>query len=122
MRLSRDDLRALKGTAAYYPQGLQRVKKPQIQVRKVGEDTVYKTDSLEGKEFVQEYTGFPNNVLRFNKRYDKYISPRLKKPVALLEYLIKTYSKKGDIILDNCMGSGTTAVALLKYGPVFYWF
>lgn len=33
------------------------------------------------------------------------------KPVALFEYLIKTYTKKGDIVLDNCMGSGTTAVA-----------
>ena len=33
------------------------------------------------------------------------------KPVALLEYLIKTYTKEGDIVLDNCMGSGSTGVA-----------
>jgi len=33
------------------------------------------------------------------------------KPVALFEYLIKTYSNEGDVVLDNCMGSGTTAVA-----------
>ena len=33
------------------------------------------------------------------------------KPVALLEYLIKTYTNEGDLVLDNCMGSGSTGVA-----------
>ena len=33
------------------------------------------------------------------------------KPVALFEYLIKTYTNEGDLVLDNCVGSGTTAVA-----------
>ncbi|MBR4314249.1 MAG: site-specific DNA-methyltransferase, partial [Lachnospiraceae bacterium] len=33
------------------------------------------------------------------------------KPVSLLEYLVKTYTNEGDLILDNCMGSGTTGVA-----------
>ena len=33
------------------------------------------------------------------------------KPIALLEYLIKTYSNEGDLVLDNCMGSGSTCVA-----------
>ena len=33
------------------------------------------------------------------------------KPVALFEYLIKTYTNEGDLVLDNCLGSGTTAVA-----------
>ena len=33
------------------------------------------------------------------------------KPVDLLEYLIKTYSNKNDLVLDNCMGSGSTCVA-----------
>ena len=32
----------------------------------------------------------------------------------MIEYLIKTYSNKGDVILDNCMGSGTTAVACIN--------
>jgi site-specific DNA-methyltransferase (adenine-specific) len=36
------------------------------------------------------------------------------KPVELMEYLIKTYSQKGDIVLDNCMGSGTTGVACMN--------
>ena len=36
------------------------------------------------------------------------------KPVALFEYLIKTYTNKGELVLDNCMGSGTTAIACEK--------
>ena len=38
------------------------------------------------------------------------------KPVALFEYLIKTYTNEGDLVLDNCAGSGTTAIACKKLG------
>lgn len=38
------------------------------------------------------------------------------KPVKLIEYLIRTYSDEGDVVLDNCMGSGTTAVACMNTG------
>jgi site-specific DNA-methyltransferase (adenine-specific) len=44
------------------------------------------------------------------------------KPVALFEYLIRTYTNEGDIILDNCMGSGTTAVAALNTNRKFIGF
>lgn len=44
------------------------------------------------------------------------------KPVALCEYLIKTYSNEGDVILDNCMGSGTTAVAAINTGRRYIGF
>ena len=56
-------------------------------------------------------TRYPKQVLRFN-RVDKrhYVHPT-QKPVDLCEYLIKTYTNEGDIVLDNCMGSGTTGVA-----------
>ncbi len=40
----------------------------------------------------------------------KYLHPT-QKPVALFEYLIKTYTNEGDLVLDNCAGSGTTGVA-----------
>ena len=36
------------------------------------------------------------------------------KPVALFEYLIKTYTDEGDLVLDNCAGSGTTGIACLN--------
>ena len=54
---------------------------------------------------------FPSNILEF-KCVDNY--SRLhssEKPVALCEYLIKTYTNEGETVLDNCMGSGTTGVA-----------
>ena len=38
------------------------------------------------------------------------------KPVALLEYLIQTYTDTGETVLDNCMGSGSTAVACIRSG------
>ena len=41
------------------------------------------------------------------------------KPVALMEYLIRTYTNPGDVVLDNCMGSGTTGVACANTGRNF---
>lgn len=48
---------------------------------------------------------------------DKHCSKRIhptQKPVDLLEYLIKTYTNEGDLVLDNCMGSGSTGVACIN--------
>lgn len=62
----------------------------------------------------------PSTVLNFNvvpNRKGK-VHPT-QKPVELCEYLIKTYSNEGDLILDNCMGSGTTGVAALRNGRKF---
>ena len=54
---------------------------------------------------------YPRTILEFNTaEIDGQVHPT-QKPVALFKYLIKTYSNKNDIILDNCIGSGTTAVA-----------
>ena len=53
-----------------------------------------------------------SNVLSFKKDYQG-LHPT-QKPVALIEYLIKTYTNEGETILDNCMGSGTTAVAAIR--------
>lgn len=44
------------------------------------------------------------------------------KPVELIEWLIKSYSNEGDTILDNCMGSGTTAIAAMRTGRNFIGF
>ena len=53
---------------------------------------------------------YPKSVIKINKSINKNIHPT-QKPIALCEYLIKTYTDKGEIVLDNCMGSGTTCVA-----------
>jgi len=60
---------------------------------------------------------YPVTVLRFQRDKDK-VHPT-QKPVALMEYLIKTYTNEGDTVLDNCMGSGTTGVACALTGRHF---
>ena len=54
---------------------------------------------------------FPLSILKFSK--ESGLHPT-QKPVALFEYLIKTYTNEGDLVLDNCAGSGTTAIACIK--------
>lgn len=56
----------------------------------------------------------PLTILRFCRDSEK-LHPT-QKPVALLEYLIKTYTNEGDTVLDNCFGSGSTLVAAVKCG------
>lgn len=56
-------------------------------------------------------TRYPKSIIRFNR--ERGLQPT-QKPVALLEYLIKTYTNEGETVLDNCMGSGTTGVACVN--------
>ena len=57
---------------------------------------------------------FPMSIIDIEKEFDGTQWHPTQKPVDLLRYLIRTYSNEGDTILDNCMGSGTTAVACIK--------
>ena len=59
---------------------------------------------------------YPKSVQYFSNANQKDKVHPTQKPVALFEYLIKTYTKEGDLILDNCVGSGTTAVAAENLG------
>jgi site-specific DNA-methyltransferase (adenine-specific) len=59
--------------------------------------------------YIQKYTNYPKNYLEFG--YQKKAIHPTQKPVALLEYLIKTYTNENDTILDFTMGSGSTGVA-----------
>lgn len=61
--------------------------------------------------YIQEYTGYPSTVLEYNNE-GKTVHPT-QKPVALMEYLIKTYTNEGETVLDFTFGSGTTGVAAL---------
>lgn len=60
---------------------------------------------------------YPRSVLKFAR--DKNGIHPTQKPVALFEYLIKTYTNEGETVLDNCIGSGTAAVACLRTGRNF---
>lgn len=59
---------------------------------------------------------YPSSVQVFNRERGKHPT---QKPVALMEYLIRTYSNPGDTVLDNTMGSGTTGVAAVNTGRNF---
>lgn len=65
---------------------------------------------------------FPTSVLNFAKDTQKCAIHPTQKPVALIEYLIRTYTDEGALVVDNCMGSGTTAVAALHTGRRYIGF
>jgi site-specific DNA-methyltransferase (adenine-specific) len=69
--------------------------------------------------YVTENNGerFPTNLIKFNRDRDGFHPTQ--KPVALLEYLVKTYTNSGEVVLDNCMGSGSTGVACVNAGRRF---
>ena len=64
---------------------------------------------------VIEFENYPTSILKYSNsdNRDRGLHPT-QKPVALFEYLIKTYTNEGETVLDNCMGSGTTAIACLN--------
>ena len=59
---------------------------------------------------------YPTSIIRFPTDKQKSALHPTQKPVALFEYLIKTYTNEGGTVLDNCIGSGTTAIAAIKTG------
>jgi site-specific DNA-methyltransferase (adenine-specific) len=120
LRTKEDILVFAKHTPTYNPQGLEvcnkqtgtGVSKKGIQGEATGKITQTDTGT-----YTQTYTNYPRNVLEIASE-GKTIHPT-QKPVALFEYLIKTYTNEGEIVLDNCIGSGTTAIAALNTGRFF---
>jgi site-specific DNA-methyltransferase (adenine-specific) len=74
--------------------------------------------SQHSAEYQLSTTTYPKSILRFkkekNNQFKKYIYHPTQKPVALFEYLIRTYTNEGDMVLDNCAGSFTTAIACIN--------
>ncbi len=103
MKLHEDVLVFSERSARYFPQGLQPFNK---MVRRGSNGKNFRTSGVEN---FQQFTNFPRSILRFDTDA-KRVHPT-QKPVALMEYLIRTYTNPGDLVLDNCMGSGTTGVA-----------
>lgn len=95
----------------YNPQGLQPFNKT---IRRGNNGTNF---GVSGTENFQEWTNYPRSILRFPAE-GKSVHPT-QKPVALMEYLIRTYTNESDTVLDNTMGSGTTGVACVNTGRNF---
>ena len=106
----------------YNPQGLSRVNKTVKNGKTVGGESL-RSDIAEtsgkgnlrtaGHTYTQEFTGYPKQTLNNIPEDLQKLHPT-QKPVALFEYLIKTYTNEGELILDNCAGSGTTAIAAIN--------
>ena len=100
-----------KSKPTYNPQMMQG--KP---YKKTGDysSKIYGTDKVKkhGKNNGERY---PFNIFQYkgDDKKNGFLHPT-QKPIALLEYLIKTYTNEGDVVLDNCMGSGSTGVACVN--------
>lgn len=68
-----------------------------------------------GKTYGEKY---PDSQLHYSCRKERGLHPT-QKPTDLIEYLVRTYTGRGDVVLDNCMGSGSTGVACIRSGRRF---
>lgn len=96
----------------YQPQGMQDcfvVKSNKNRDKGVG----HVGSAAKRETFVQTQTGYPKSIIDFAPHNLGKQHPT-QKPVALMEYLIRTYTNEGETVLDNCMGSGTTGVACIN--------
>ncbi|WP_419884852.1 DNA-methyltransferase [Paenibacillus sp. B-A-8] len=106
----------------YTPQGITVIDREVTNGKSVGGQLgkAHKTSMSEGRKYKQTQTGYPFKTLKF-KRDGSHVHPT-QKPVDLFRYLIRTYTNLGETVLDNCIGSGTTAVAALLEGRNFIGF
>ena len=106
----------------YNPQGLKKLDTP-LKIKTDKTANVYKMRTTK-KQRVQEYTNYPVHLLEFKNEAatNKNRLHPTQKPVALCEYLIKTYTNAGDIVLDSCAGSGTTLLAAKNTGRRYIGF
>ena len=113
-----------KQAPKYNPQGLKRLEQPKV--RKglhISENGIFKAGAL-AKAYKQQFTNYPVHLLQFDNEAannKKRLHPT-QKPLALCEYLIKTYTDAGDVVLDRCAGSGTTLLAAKNTGRQYIGF
>lgn len=102
------------GSVPYFPQGL----KPTLRKRSASDNS--RTENYGAQKaspYEQTVTGYPTSILPVAK--ERGGQHPTQKPVALMEYLIRTYTNEGETVLDNTMGSGTTGVAARNTGRGF---
>ena len=109
-----------KNRMAYLPQ--MEVGKPYKKLRKSGSlkslSQIAPRKSHINFEKINKGERYPKSIIKISNPNNNSLHPT-QKPVALMEYLIKTYTNEGQTVLDNCMGSGTTGVACKMLGRKF---
>ena len=101
------------GNMKYFPQmeiGTPYIQRSGKQKLEYGNSSV--RTPIKQVETKNNGTRYPRSIQKFS--LDKEKLHPTQKPVALLEYLIKTYTNENDLILDNCMGSGSTGIACIN--------
>ena len=107
-------------TMNYYPQMTRRdtTRRANVKIYGDADKNILHNYKNGEKDNYKVYTEkHPISILQFNTE-SKKVHPT-QKPIALLEYLIRTYSSEGDTVLDNCMGSGSTGVAAVNLNRHF---
>lgn len=103
-----------KGRVNYYPQ-MEKLSKPYFSSGAGNNAGTGNDHKLGLRKVAKTYTHkTPVSILEFKPNSNSGIFHPTQKPVALFEYLIKTYTNEGETVLDNCMGSGTTAIACIN--------
>jgi site-specific DNA-methyltransferase (adenine-specific) len=103
------------GKVVYYPQMTKR-DKPIKSGKRANSRHTSGTDEVtvfqaEPKTYDAKY---PTAIIDIPRKVGEKVAHPTQKPVALFEYLIRTYTNEGETVLDNCMGSGTTGVACVR--------
>jgi len=103
------------GTCKYFP---KMEKRKFRSIGMFGSEKESKTHKNQVYKYSNDYDKtktYPRSVLEFNRDCLKEETFHVtQKPIALLEYLIRTYTEENDVVLDSCMGSGSTGVACKK--------
>ena len=132
LNAGRQPLRRHENIAVFYKK--QPVYNPQFSEGKPlhGKGTAYKTKDLTNNNYgdfsvTEDYRKgstekYPASVLRFPKPHPSVSVHPTQKSTELFEWLIKTYTNEGDLVLDNCVGSGTTAIACINSNRLYIGF
>jgi len=111
----------------YNPQGVVRIDKTvknggtkaigRSGMKKNGDAAFHGNIVVKSEKYIQEFTNYPRGIVKFSQ--DSHGLHPTAKPVALMEYLIKTYTLEDETVLDFTMGSGTTGEAALRTNRKF---
>ena len=96
-----------KKAPTYNPQGLIKLDTPRTEKLRNSNSSNY---GVRDRDWAQEYTNYPKSILSVKEEHNVGRLHPTQKPLSLIEYMIKTYTNEGDLILDNTCGSGTTGL------------
>ena len=118
LRIHEDIVVFGKNKTIYNPQMVQG--KPRVDKEsKISNGEAFGNNTVTRKYENKDGLYYPKSILDISNADQTNKVHPTQKPVALFEYLIKTYTNEGDLVLDNCAGSGTTAIACLNTNRQF---